>query len=102
MGRVALCLVLYSAFGAINVTGVLLAAVDKKLAQTHTGRPRRVSHNTFRLWALLGAAPGLLATMYSVRHKTRRKRFLTSLSLLGLIGLAVWAYLLWSTGCLGL
>lgn len=96
------CLSLILGLAAINLLGAVFVVLDKHRSRAPRGSKPRVPHNTFRLLATLGAAPALLLTMRTVRHKTRRTGFLAALTLLGLAGLSAWALLLWNLGCLPL
>ena len=56
----------------INAAAFLLMLADK-----HRARKKlwRVPENIFLLFALLGGSVGILAGMYSFRHKTRKPKF---------------------------
>lgn len=56
----------------INAAAFLLMLADK-----HRARKKlwRVPENIFLLFALLGGSVGILAGMYTFRHKTRKPRF---------------------------
>lgn len=94
------CLALWILFAALNLLGVTLAAIDKKRAQTPAGRRRRIPHQTFRVLSLIGGGLGLLVAFRLLRHKTRRHGFRAGIAGLGLIGIAAWSLLLWSTDCI--
>lgn len=56
----------------INAAAFLLMLADK-----HRARKKlwRVPENIFLLFALLGGSVGILAGMYTFRHKTRKPKF---------------------------
>ena len=56
----------------INAAAFLLMLADK-----HRARKKlwRIPENIFLLFALLGGSVGILAGMYSFRHKTRKPKF---------------------------
>ena len=56
----------------INVTALLLCAVDKACARKNVWR---VPETTLLLSAALGGSGGLLLGMLVLRHKTRHKQF---------------------------
>jgi uncharacterized membrane protein YsdA (DUF1294 family) len=97
---VTYCLLAYTALVAINLLGATLAALDKKRARHASGRRRRIRESTFRLIALLGGTIGMLLAMQTLRHKTRHRILLASLTALGLVSLAGWVLLLHTLGCI--
>ena len=74
----------------INAAAFLLMLADKRRAKKKLWR---VPENIFLLFALLGGSVGILAGMYSFRHKTRKSvfRILVPLFFLLQAALPVWA-----------
>lgn len=56
----------------INAAVFLLMLADKHWARK---KLRRIPENIFLLLALLGGSIGILAGMYTARHKTRKPKF---------------------------
>ena len=56
----------------INAAAFLLMLADKHFARRKLWR---IPENTFLLFALLGGSVGILAAMYTFRHKTRKPKF---------------------------
>ena len=63
----------------INALACVLTAWDKRCARR--GR-WRVSEKTLFIVAALGGAAAMLLAMYTVRHKTRHRRFMWGLPLI--------------------
>ena len=72
----------------INAVAFLLMLVDKLKAKKHLWR---IPEATLMASALLGGSVGALLGMYTVRHKTKHKKFTVGipLILIGQIALAV-------------
>ena len=77
----------------MNLVGIILAAVDKRIARKNNGRGklRRVPEKTLLTVGALGGALGMFLCMLKIRHKTRKKRFMIGLPLMVVwhIGVAV-------------
>ncbi len=56
----------------INAAAFLLMLADKHFARRKLWR---IPENIFLLFALLGGSVGILAAMYTFRHKTRKPKF---------------------------
>ena len=56
----------------INAAVFLLMLADKHFARRKLWR---IPENIFLLFALLGGSVGILAAMYTFRHKTRKPKF---------------------------
>ena len=56
----------------INAAAFLLMLADKRRAKKKLWR---VPENIFLLFAFLGGSVGILAGMYTARHKTRKPKF---------------------------
>lgn len=70
----------------INVTALLLCAVDKACARKNVWR---VPETTLLLSAALGGSGGLLMGMLVLRHKTRHKQFVMGVPALLIVQLAL-------------
>lgn len=77
-------------FAAVSAAGCIAAVYDKLSAKA--GR-RRVRESTLLILAFLGAALPMYAVMRLIRHKTRHKRFMIGLPLIGILHLALIACL---------
>ena len=56
----------------VNLCGFMLCGLDKRRA---VKKQWRVPERRFFLLAFLGGGPGILAGMYTFRHKTKHKSF---------------------------
>lgn len=76
----------------INVSAFILVAADKRKSENAN---QRVPEVYFFVWAIFFAAPGVLAGMFTFRHKTRKLHFVLGIGLL-LIEQVLLVYLLYS------
>ncbi len=74
----------------INVFAAVLTAWDKWMAKL---QKRRIPERTLMLCAALGGAFGVLAAMYTVRHKTRKPLFTIGVPLLAILHTAALIWL---------
>jgi uncharacterized membrane protein YsdA (DUF1294 family) len=65
--------------GIVNLTGAVLAVVDKRSA---IRRKRRIPERRFFALAWLGGGPGIYAGCLLSRHKTRHRRFMLGIPLI--------------------
>ncbi len=56
----------------INIVGFLMMGIDKIKARKHR---RRISERTLFIVSFIGGSVGVLAGMYTFRHKTRHAKF---------------------------
>lgn len=75
----------------INFCGFVLCGWDKRKAVKHQWR---VPERDFFILALVGAGPGILAGMYTFRHKTRHRKFTIGIPVMILIDCTV-IFTLW-------
>lgn len=87
-----LILAWYLVLSAITLT---VYGVDKHRARTER---RRVPERTLQGLALMGGWPGALLGRRIFRHKTRKHGFSAVLFAISLLHVAVWTYLLVSSG----
>lgn len=73
-----------------NVLAVCVTAFDKWAAKN---RRFRVPENTLLLLAAVGGSGAMLLTMWLVRHKTRRAKFMLGLPAMLLLQGAAWYFL---------
>lgn len=71
--------ILLAYYCLITLTGIILAAWDKRCARK---KRRRISERTLLWCGALGGALGMWLTMKYTRHKTKKKRFMVGLPLL--------------------
>ena len=64
--------VLIWCFVFINILALLLCLYDKYAAKR---RLWRIKESTLLIVSILGGSPTMLFTMYTIRHKTRHKKF---------------------------
>ncbi|NLT39946.1 MAG: DUF1294 domain-containing protein, partial [Clostridiales bacterium] len=64
---------LWGYLGIINLIAVILALLDKRAANR---RRRRVKERTLLLVSFLGGSIAMLLTMLSIRHKTKKAKFM--------------------------
>lgn len=76
----------------INATGFLLMLIDKKKAQK---RKRRIPEMTLMMVAVAGGSIGSLIGMYTVRHKTQKKKFTLGIPAIFVLQLYISFYLLY-------
>lgn len=88
MGETVTWLLAYAA--AISILAVIYTAADKRQARRGGWR---VAESTLFLIAALGGAAAMYATMRSIRHKTRHRRFMWGLPLLVLLQVAALCWL---------
>lgn len=67
-----------------NVAAFCMMALDKKRARN---RKKRIRERTIFLWALCFGAIGVLAGMYTFRHKTQHRSFVLGVPVLIIINL---------------
>lgn len=79
-------------FGAMNLTAVCAALLDKWKAKRHTWR---VPERTLLLLGLFGGALGEFLIMLLIRHKTRHPKFMVLLPLFSLLHIALLGFLYW-------
>lgn len=75
----------------VNVVGFFLMGIDKMKAKRRTWR---IPERTLFMPALLGGTPGVIAGMYSFRHKTKHRKFKYGLPVLLVVQLAAAAWML--------
>ena len=94
MNHVTIAQMLWIYFAAISLISVGITVADKLLAISHS---RRVPEATLLLFAVLGGSVAMLLTMFVIRHKTRKLKFMAGIPLIILLqaaaSLAVWYFL---------
>lgn len=70
----------------INLLGVTLSCYDKNQA---TIRGKRIRESTLMLLGFFGGATGMYFIMKSIRHKTRKKKFMVGLPIFIILHLAL-------------
>lgn len=73
----------------IWIISIIVTVFDKLAAKKER---RRVRESTLLLLAALGGAGAMLATMKTIRHKTRKPKFMITLPVFFLIHIAVAAF----------
>lgn len=76
-------------FVAINYISVFLCAFDKRQAKLYK---RRVSENTLLLTSAMGGSIAMYIVMRSIRHKTRKKKFMVGLPVMIAVQLLIASY----------
>ena len=75
----------------INAAGCILMLIDKWKARKNRWR---ISEATLIGTALLGGSMGVLLGMYTVRHKTRHKKFTIGVPLILAAQVALYVYVM--------
>ena len=83
--------ILWIYLAVINMATFITFCIDKLRAVKHRFR---ISEFTLLLMSFIGGAAGGLLAMYAVRHKTQKKSFTVSLSLMLLVHIALIVYLI--------
>ena len=76
----------------VNLAAYLLMAVDKRRAKK---KKSRISEATLMWVAAIGGAPLALVGMYTLRHKTRHRKFTLGVPALLILQLAIAAWQVW-------
>jgi len=71
---------------AISLLAIVITLHDKRAAKRNK---RRVRERTLLLVAALGGAVAMLLCMYTIRHKTRHKKFMIGLPVAIILQLAL-------------
>lgn len=66
-------------WAAISIVSVIITIIDKILA---CARARRVPEAALFILAALGGSAAMLITMFLIRHKTRKPRFMLGLPII--------------------
>ncbi len=76
----------------VNLYGFILCRIDKKRAVKHLWR---IPEKRFFITAFLGGGPGVLAGMYTFRHKTKHVRFTAGIPAISIVEYVLIFLLLW-------
>jgi uncharacterized membrane protein YsdA (DUF1294 family) len=86
---------LWGYLGIINLIAVILALLDKRAANR---RRRRVKERTLLLVSFLGGSIAMLLTMLSIRHKTKKAKFMLGIPVIIALQLIAAAAIFWWKG----
>ncbi|HIQ99210.1 MAG TPA: DUF1294 domain-containing protein [Candidatus Scybalocola faecavium] len=76
----------------VNLYGFILCRIDKTRAVRHQWR---IPEKRFFVTAFLGGGPGVLAGMYTFRHKTKHVQFTAGIPAISIIEYVLIILLLW-------
>ncbi len=83
-------------FAIISLISVFVTSVDKYRAANGMRR-NRISERCLIILSLLGGSAAMLATMWLIRHKTQKPKFMLGIPLIILLQLGL-IYLLFNSG----
>lgn len=78
-------------FVVINLLAVVITAFDKSAARKGNWR---ISEKTLLVVSALGGSIAMLATMYVIRHKTKKMKFMIGIPLIILAQLGIAVFIL--------
>ena len=76
----------YIYFITISIVSIIYTIIDKKLASR---KRRRISEKTLFILAGFGGSIAMYFTMKSIRHKTRKRRFMFGLPIIFMLQVTI-------------
>lgn len=76
----------------INLAAVIITVLDKSRAQK---KKWRIPEATLLLMAAMGGSPAMYITMHSIRHKTRKAKFMVGIPIILVLQIGLIVALQW-------